>query len=96
MRYPPGSKHTKLTMLDVHRWLSERDVTIRVLSKQKERTLSGEGDGGLVKTNRSDADLLRAFEDHSSSHGNVSHWHRQCHHWMRCQDLDLDKLELHP
>lgn len=44
-RYPPGSKH--LTMLDVHRWLSERDVTIRVLSKQKERTLSGEGDGGL-------------------------------------------------
>lgn len=57
MRYPPGSKH-KLTMLDVHRWLSERDVTIRVLSKQKERTLSGEGDGGLVKTNRSDADLL--------------------------------------
>lgn len=57
MRYPPGSKQ-KLTMLDVHRCLSERDVTIRVLSKQKERTLSGEGDGSLIKTNRSDADLL--------------------------------------
>lgn len=57
MRYPPGSKQ-KLTMLDVHRCLSERDVTIRVLSKQKERILSGEGEGSLIKTNRSDADLL--------------------------------------
>lgn len=57
MRYQPWSKH-KLTMLDVHRCLSERDVTICVLSKQKERTLSGEGDGSLINTNRSDADLL--------------------------------------